>query len=93
MEELRARGPVLGTATDVPIDIDGPDISGLHGRQANGAGSTRQRRREATLGSISPKSCKAQEVMAASAIARTELDKQMLGNAVESVAKGKAQVD
>ncbi|KAG6661082.1 hypothetical protein CIPAW_03G149700 [Carya illinoinensis] len=75
-EALRARGPVLGTATDAPIDLDEVDINidGLARRQA---GSTRRRRREPPRSGISPELSKAIKVMAASAAARAELDQKM----------------
>ncbi|KAG2716789.1 hypothetical protein I3760_03G143900 [Carya illinoinensis] len=75
-EALRAQGPVLGTATDAPIDLDEVDINidGLARRQA---GSTRRRRRELPRSGISPELSKAIEVMAASAAARAELDQKM----------------
>ncbi|KAG2694802.1 hypothetical protein I3760_08G161600 [Carya illinoinensis] len=75
-EELRAWGLVLGTATNVPIDLDEMDIDidGLARRQT---GSTRHHRREPPRGGISPELSKALEVMASSAAARVELDKKM----------------
>ncbi|KAG6621150.1 hypothetical protein CIPAW_10G123700 [Carya illinoinensis] len=75
-EVLRARGPVLGTVTDAPIDLDEVDINidGLARRQA---GSTRRRRREPPRSGISPELSKAIEVMAASAASRAELDQKM----------------
>ncbi|KAG6675411.1 hypothetical protein I3842_15G099700 [Carya illinoinensis] len=75
-EALRARGPVRGTATDAPINLDEVDIDidGLARRQA---GSTSRHRREPPQSSISPELSKAIEVMAASAAARAELDQKM----------------
>ncbi|KAF5458837.1 hypothetical protein F2P56_022837 [Juglans regia] len=73
-EEVRARGPVLGIATDAPIDIDGPDIDGPAGRQRQ----ARRRRREPVRSSISPQFSKTLEVMVVTAAMRNELDKQFL---------------
>ncbi|KAG7944121.1 hypothetical protein I3843_15G083100 [Carya illinoinensis] len=75
-EALRARGPILGTATDTPIDLDEVDIN-IDGLVCRQAGSTRRRRREPPRSGISPELSKAIEVMAASAAARAELDQKM----------------
>ncbi|XP_035545490.1 uncharacterized protein LOC118348276 [Juglans regia] len=83
-EEVRARGPVLGTATDAPIDLDGPNIDGPARRQRQ----ARRRRREPVRSSISSQFSKTLEVMAATTAMRNELDKQFLKECSRKRSKG-----